>query len=144
MPWCTRSEIREVSNQAQKIHDDIRHGHLLIHAGWEHTVDGRWIRWTNPSRDAGIRFDAFAAHQPNSNLTTWTLWSGPSTDHPTWTVTASPYTPSSLLADLAETLAHDTGTRHAQPAGRARKTSLTTSPPATAPVTAGAAASRSR
>ncbi|MFE4546988.1 hypothetical protein [Streptomyces sp. NPDC056785] len=30
MPWCTRSEIRGVSNQAQKIHDDIRHGHLLF------------------------------------------------------------------------------------------------------------------
>ncbi|CAL9460035.1 hypothetical protein [Streptomyces sp. enrichment culture] len=37
MPWCTRSEIREVSDQAQKIHDDIRHGHLLIHA---HAHDG--------------------------------------------------------------------------------------------------------
>lgn len=32
MPWCTRSEIREVSNQAQKIYDDIQDGHLLIHA----------------------------------------------------------------------------------------------------------------
>ncbi|WP_327669568.1 MULTISPECIES: DUF317 domain-containing protein [unclassified Streptomyces] len=37
MPWCTRSEIREVSDQAQKIHDAIRHGHLLIHA---HARDG--------------------------------------------------------------------------------------------------------
>ena len=37
MPWCTRSEIREVSNEAQKIHDDIRHGQLLIHA---HAQDG--------------------------------------------------------------------------------------------------------
>ncbi|MER6424720.1 hypothetical protein [Streptomyces sp. NPDC001137] len=37
MPWCTRSEIREVSDQAQKIHDDIRHGQLLIHA---HAHDG--------------------------------------------------------------------------------------------------------
>ncbi|MFD6597589.1 hypothetical protein ACFWFH_29545 [Streptomyces coelicoflavus] len=37
MPWCTRSEIRKVSNQAQKIHDDIRNGHLLIHA---HAHDG--------------------------------------------------------------------------------------------------------
>ncbi|MEU2779736.1 hypothetical protein ABZ646_44680 [Streptomyces sp. NPDC007162] len=27
MPWCTRSEILKVSNQAQQIHDDIRHGH---------------------------------------------------------------------------------------------------------------------
>jgi hypothetical protein len=32
MPWCTRAEIREVSNEAQKIHDDIRHGRLVIHA----------------------------------------------------------------------------------------------------------------
>ncbi|MFE9905015.1 single stranded DNA-binding domain-containing protein [Streptomyces achromogenes] len=37
MPWCTRSEIREVSDQAQKIYDDIRHGRLLIHA---HAHDG--------------------------------------------------------------------------------------------------------
>lgn len=37
MPWCTRSEIREVSNQAQKIYDDIQYGHLLIHA---HAQDG--------------------------------------------------------------------------------------------------------
>ncbi|WP_030748315.1 DUF317 domain-containing protein [Streptomyces sp. NRRL F-5135] len=37
MPWCTRSEIREISNQAQKIHDDILHGQLLIHA---HAHDG--------------------------------------------------------------------------------------------------------
>ncbi|WP_141726909.1 DUF317 domain-containing protein, partial [Streptomyces niveus] len=32
MPWCSRAEIREVSGAAQKIHDDIRHGRLLIHA----------------------------------------------------------------------------------------------------------------
>ncbi|MFD6333788.1 hypothetical protein ACFWGI_29975 [Streptomyces niveus] len=32
MPWCSRAEIREVSDAAQKIHDDIRHGRLLIHA----------------------------------------------------------------------------------------------------------------
>ncbi|MEV8427038.1 DUF317 domain-containing protein [Streptomyces niveus] len=37
MPWCTRTEIREVSDSAQKIHDDIRHGRLLIHA---HAQDG--------------------------------------------------------------------------------------------------------
>ncbi|MFF7152696.1 DUF317 domain-containing protein [Streptomyces griseoaurantiacus] len=38
MPWYTRSEIREVSNEAQKIHDDIRHGQLLIHAHDGHTT----------------------------------------------------------------------------------------------------------
>ncbi|WP_319246510.1 DUF317 domain-containing protein [Streptomyces sp. MB09-02B] len=87
----------------------------LTDAGWKHTVDGRWIRWTNPPGDAGIQFDAFAAQQPNSTLATWTIWAGPSIDHPTWSVTASPYTPSTLLADLTETLAHGTGTRHTRP-----------------------------
>ncbi|MFY7634954.1 hypothetical protein [Streptomyces soliscabiei] len=37
----------------------------LTDAEWKHTVDGRWIRWTNLSGDAGIQFDAFAARQPN-------------------------------------------------------------------------------
>ncbi|MET9839518.1 DUF317 domain-containing protein [Streptomyces virginiae] len=32
-------------------------------AGWEHTVDGRWIRWTNLTGDAGVQFDAFAAQK---------------------------------------------------------------------------------
>lgn len=32
LPWCTREEVREVSDDAQKIYDDIRHGRLLIHA----------------------------------------------------------------------------------------------------------------
>ncbi|MFJ8794564.1 hypothetical protein [Streptomyces sp. NPDC102462] len=36
-PWSTRQEIREISNEAQKIYDDIRHGRLLIHA---HAEDG--------------------------------------------------------------------------------------------------------
>lgn len=35
--WCSREEIREVSNDAQKIYDAIRHGHLIIHA---HAHDG--------------------------------------------------------------------------------------------------------
>ncbi|MFJ8248473.1 DUF317 domain-containing protein [Streptomyces sp. NPDC094466] len=37
MPWCTRAEIREVSDQAQRIYDAIRHGRLRIHA---HAHDG--------------------------------------------------------------------------------------------------------
>ncbi|MFE0764197.1 hypothetical protein [Streptomyces smyrnaeus] len=32
MIWCTPAEIREISDEAQKIYDDIRHGRLLIHA----------------------------------------------------------------------------------------------------------------
>ncbi|PKT72331.1 hypothetical protein CW362_14690 [Streptomyces populi] len=89
----------------------------LTEAGWHHTVDGRWIRWTSPAADAGMQFDAFAAQHPNQNLATWTIWAGPSQDHPTWSFTASPYTPSALLADLTDTLANATGTRQ-HPAGR--------------------------
>ncbi|MEU9396942.1 DUF317 domain-containing protein [Streptomyces sp. NPDC048324] len=115
----------------------------LTDAGWKHTVDGRWIRWTNLSGDAGVQFDAFAAQKPNSPLTTWTIWAGPSIDHPTWTVTASPYTPSSLMADLAETLAHATGTRQTNTSPRERGAHLGTTPPALRPATAGYPSGRS-
>ncbi|MFI1013126.1 DUF317 domain-containing protein [Streptomyces sp. NPDC020965] len=37
MPWLTRDEIREVSQEAQKIHDDIAAGRLIIH---RHAHDG--------------------------------------------------------------------------------------------------------
>ncbi|MFF8958603.1 DUF317 domain-containing protein [Streptomyces sp. NPDC014894] len=37
MPWLTREEIREVSQEAQKIHDDIAAGRLVIH---RHAHDG--------------------------------------------------------------------------------------------------------
>ncbi|MEU2874208.1 DUF317 domain-containing protein [Streptomyces olivoreticuli] len=37
MPWLTREEIREVSAEAQTIHDDIVSGRLVIHA---HAHDG--------------------------------------------------------------------------------------------------------
>ncbi|WP_234442879.1 DUF317 domain-containing protein [Streptomyces sp. FxanaA7] len=63
-------------------------------------------------------------------------------DHPTWNVTASPYTPSTLLADLTETLAHGTGTRHTRPRPTAR-----TSPSiqvASAPPTRGTGRTRGR
>ena len=107
----------------------------LTDAGWKHTVDGRWIRWTNQSGDAGIQFDAFAAQKPNSTLATWTIWAGASIDHPTWTITASPYTPSALLADLTEDLAHGTGSRQTNAAPRERGARLGTTPPALRPGT---------
>ncbi|MDX3240469.1 DUF317 domain-containing protein [Streptomyces sp. ME18-1-4] len=116
----------------------------LSDAGWKHTVNGRWIRWTSPDGNVGVQFDAFAAQHPNQNLATWTVWAGPGPDRPTWAITASLHTPSSLLADLSETLAHETGTRQAQPAGRERRTSLATSPPATPMFTTSPAVSRSR
>jgi len=29
-------------------------------AGWTHTVDGRWIRWTNHSEDAGVQLSVLS------------------------------------------------------------------------------------
>ncbi|MEU8617354.1 DUF317 domain-containing protein [Streptomyces sp. NPDC048623] len=37
-PWCTRDEVREVSAEAQRIHDDIAEGRLVIHL---HADDGQ-------------------------------------------------------------------------------------------------------
>ncbi|MFJ6438663.1 DUF317 domain-containing protein [Streptomyces sp. NPDC091416] len=116
----------------------------LSDAGWKHTVDGRWIRWTSPAGFAGVRFDAFTAQHPSQNLATWTIWAGPDPDRPTWTITASPHTPSSLLSDLSETLAHETGLRRPQSADTGPRTSLIASPPAMPAVAAGPASSRSR
>ncbi|MET9507648.1 DUF317 domain-containing protein [Streptomyces flavidovirens] len=116
----------------------------LFEAGWKHTVDGRWIGWTSTTKDAGIQFDAFAAQHPNQALATWTVWAGPGPDWPTWALTASPHTPTALLAELSETLAHGTGTRHPETAGRDRAAALGTTPPAMPPVTASPATSRSR
>ncbi|MER7728501.1 DUF317 domain-containing protein [Streptomyces sp. NPDC096323] len=113
----------------------------LSDAGWKHTVDGRWIRWTSPAGFAGVRFDAFTAQHPSQNLA---IWAGPDPDRPTWTITASPHTPSSLLSDLSETLAHETGLRRPQTADTGPRTSLITSPPAMPTVAAGHATSRSR
>ena len=59
----------------------------------------------------------------------------PGPDRSAWAVTASPHTPTALLADLCESLAHETGTRAALP-GREHKPRLTASAPAGPPVTA--------
>ncbi|MCQ9179873.1 DUF317 domain-containing protein [Streptomyces sp. IBSBF 2953] len=107
----------------------------LTDAGWKHTIDGRWIRWTNLSEDAGVQFDTFAAQKPNSTLATWTIWAGLSIDQLTWALHASVSTPAGLLADLAEELAHGTGTRQTKLHRGGRPTSRVraTHPPSTPP-----------
>ncbi|WP_371565264.1 DUF317 domain-containing protein [Streptomyces canus] len=102
----------------------------LTDAGWEHAVDGRWIRWTNLAGDAGVQFDAFAAQNANSALATWTVWAGPNIDRAAWAIHASPYTPAALLASLADGLAHATGTSTttAPTASRHARQFVTTSP----------------
>ncbi|WP_437012389.1 DUF317 domain-containing protein [Streptomyces sp. enrichment culture] len=72
------------------------------------------------------------------------MWAGPDPDRPTWAITASPHTPISLLADLSEALAHETGTRQPQP-GREHRTHLAAASATAAPaVTAGRASKLSR
>ncbi|MFE1407813.1 DUF317 domain-containing protein [Streptomyces sp. NPDC058770] len=115
----------------------------LSDAGWKHTMDGRWIRWTSPAADAGVQFDAFAAQHPSQTLTTWTVWASPGPDRPTWTITASPHTPSSLLADISENLAHGTGTGQTQTPGERRRI-LDTAPSAISKVPVSPVVSRSR
>ncbi|MGW9356382.1 DUF317 domain-containing protein [Streptomyces diastaticus] len=114
----------------------------LTEAGWKHTLTGHGIRWTSPDGGAGVQFDPLTA-QHAQNSTTWTIWAGPNPDRPTWAITASPHTPSPLLADLSETLAHETGTRRTQP-GREHRARLATSVSAAPAVTPGRPASRSR
>lgn len=114
----------------------------LTEAGWKHTLTGHGIRWTSPDGEAGVRFDPLTT-QDSQNPATWTIWAGPDPNRPTWAITASPHTPSPLLADLSETLAHETGTRQAQP-GHEHRPRLASSMPAAPAVTASRPASRSR
>ncbi|QNT91947.1 hypothetical protein HEP81_01618 [Streptomyces griseofuscus] len=114
----------------------------LTETGWKHTLTGHGIRWMSPDGDAGVRFDPLTAQDPQ-NPATWTIWAGPAPDRPAWTITTSPHTPSSLLADLCETLAHETGTRQTQPGQEHRPRRAASAPPAPT-VTAGRPASRSR
>ncbi|MEU0844043.1 DUF317 domain-containing protein [Streptomyces sp. NPDC005962] len=100
----------------------------LTEAGWTHTVDGRWLRWTHPSNDTGVQFDAFAAQRPDSLLPTWTMWAGPSIDQPTWALRASPSAPALMIADLAEVLALHTS-NHLRTAPRRAVLRTTTPPP---------------
>ncbi|MFI2204599.1 DUF317 domain-containing protein [Streptomyces sp. NPDC020192] len=83
----------------------------LTDAAWTPTVDGYRMSWQTQHSDAGVQFDAYAANAPHQHPDTWTIWSGPSINQPTWAIRASVYTPAGLLADLTEELAHGTGTR---------------------------------
>ncbi|MFE9407454.1 DUF317 domain-containing protein [Streptomyces sp. NPDC006704] len=79
----------------------------LLDADWEHTVDGRWIRWQAPGdHPAGVQFDAFAAQSPEVSLPAWTFWGGGNTHKPMWALHFSPHAAASVLQDVAFELAH--------------------------------------
>ncbi|MGP3756873.1 DUF317 domain-containing protein [Streptomyces sp. IBSNAI001] len=100
----------------------------LTDAGWKYALREHGIRWTSPDGGAGVQFDPLTAQQPQ-NLATWTVWGGTDPDRPAWTLTASPYTPSTLLANLSENLAHGIGTNRNPPTNRERGTSIATTRP---------------
>ncbi|MGW4289681.1 DUF317 domain-containing protein [Streptomyces sp. NPDC004673] len=86
----------------------------LADAGWQQSDWAYWRHWqttVEAGMHAGVRFDTAAAQRSDNHdtLPAWTLWAGPSPDQHTWTITASSHTPTGLLADLAEELAHGTG-----------------------------------
>ncbi|MFJ5546675.1 DUF317 domain-containing protein [Streptomyces sp. NPDC093225] len=58
MPWLTREEVREVSAEAQRIHDDIASGRLIIHF---HAHDG----WTTVA--VGTYRDSKSVHLHGEN-----------------------------------------------------------------------------
>ncbi|MEU3299695.1 DUF317 domain-containing protein [Streptomyces sp. NPDC006678] len=74
----------------------------LADLGWEHTVDGRWIRWQAPGgHPAGVQLDAFAAQSQHNALPAWTFWGGRSAGTPRWALHFSPHAAASVLQDVA-------------------------------------------
>lgn len=109
----------------------------LVDAGWEHTVDGRWIRWHTPGEHAvGIQFDAFVAQQPDGRLPAWTIWGGVTVHQPTWALHFSAHATAAVLQDLAFELAN--GLVQRPSAARTRQSHLAS--PAQAPATPTASA----
>ncbi|MEU0004598.1 DUF317 domain-containing protein [Streptomyces sp. NPDC006314] len=90
----------------------------LSNARWKHTVEGGGGSSGHPPR--GRRCPVSTPSPHNARTRTWPP--GPSGPAPVRTgplaITASPHTPSSLLADLSHALAHEAGTRQPQAAPR--------------------------
>ncbi|MFD4257601.1 DUF317 domain-containing protein [Streptomyces sp. NPDC058534] len=105
----------------------------LFDAGWEHDVDGRFIRWQAPGdRPGGVQFDAFAANIQQSDLPVWTFWGVGNSDGPGWALHFSTHAAATVLQDVAFSLAD----RYAEPPvstawqGRLRSASPAPPPPA--------------
>lgn len=108
----------------------------LTDAGWEPTVDGRFIRWQAPGdHPGGVQFDAFAANAQQSDLSAWTFWRDGIPDKPGWALHFSPGTAATVLQDVAFEMA-DCPTEpgaSAGPQSRLHTASPTAPPRATAP-----------
>ncbi|MEV7706639.1 DUF317 domain-containing protein [Streptomyces sp. NPDC088922] len=92
----------------------------LFDADWDHSVDGRFIRWQAPGgHSAGVQFDAFAANFRQSDLPVWTFWGEGSADAPEWALHFSTHAAVSVLQDVAVEAAG----RYAKPFASARRQS---------------------
>ncbi|MFE9305982.1 DUF317 domain-containing protein [Streptomyces sp. NPDC006856] len=90
----------------------------LFDADWDHSVDGRFIRWQAPGdHSAGVQFDAFAANFRQSDLPVWTFWGGGDADTPEWALHFSTHAAVSVLQDVAVEAAD----RYAKPLASARR-----------------------
>ncbi|MFC8727172.1 MULTISPECIES: DUF317 domain-containing protein [Streptomyces] len=99
----------------------------LFDADWDHSVDGRFIRWQAPGdHSAGVQFDAFAANFRQSDLPVWTFWGEGNADAPEWALHFSTHATVSVLQDIAVEAAK----RYAKPLASAqRQNSLRTVSP---------------
>ncbi|MEW1757542.1 DUF317 domain-containing protein [Streptomyces cyaneofuscatus] len=112
----------------------------LFDADWDHSVDGRFIRWQAPGdHSAGVQFDAFAANFRQSDLPVWTFWGEGNADASEWALHFSTHAAVSVLQDVAVEAAG----RYAEPLTSARRqSSLRTASPAPAPHAAAPARTR--
>ncbi|MFJ4971126.1 DUF317 domain-containing protein [Streptomyces sp. NPDC088755] len=112
----------------------------LFDADWDHSVDGRFIRWQAPGgHSAGVQFDAFAATFRQSDLPVWTFWGEGTADAPGWSLHFSTHAAVSVLQDVAVEAAG----RYAEPLTSARRqNSLRTPSPVPAPHAAAPARTR--
>ncbi|MFI2204793.1 DUF317 domain-containing protein [Streptomyces sp. NPDC020192] len=83
----------------------------LTDAGWTPAVGRTSTELAATARRRGCALRRLRHQRTPQPLDTWTIWSGPSINQPTWAIRASVYTPAGLLA---EELAHGTGTRAAE------------------------------
>ncbi|MFD7862137.1 DUF317 domain-containing protein [Streptomyces sp. NPDC059783] len=89
----------------------------LFDTGWDHTIDGRFIRWQAPGdHPAGVQFDAFAANFQQSDLPAWTFWGDGTADAPGWALHFSTHAAATVLQDVAGEAAD----RYAEPVASAR------------------------
>jgi hypothetical protein len=88
MPWCTRTEIREVSDKAQTLHDDIvsgrpainlhaHNGHTTVAVGTFRGGESVHLHGENHLRQVARIYDTPARPWPSSSASTATSSGGP-------------------------------------------------------------------